>query len=367
MSKKVIIIQHHYGATTAKTQRMLAASREFVNNGFEVVFIVSTDDLAFEEIKGVRFIKILETKRRFLQCCLHFIRAIKAEYGKDDILLFYDVPLYAFLFSRKKYNAFAEITEVPFYGKKMSPLQKIVFKIRLYEVKNFKGLFVISKALKKYYEGLGVKHIEVINMFVDPNRFNAIEKSEFEKYIAYCGRISYYKDGVNDLINAFSILTKYHPSFKLKIIGPFENLAVETQLRSLVAATSIVDKVEFTGLVSPTDLPAILKNASILALARPDNAQSKYGFPTKLGEYLATGNPVVVTRVGEIPNYITDMYNGILAEPGNPSNFAEKLKYVIEHPKEAAEIGCRGRELTMSEFSAKVQAAKALRFMQSTK
>ena len=47
----------------------------------------------------------------------------------------------------------------------------------------------------------------------------------------------------------------------------------------------------------------------MLVLARPDNIQAKGGFPTKLGEYLATGNPVVVTKVGEIPNYLIDGVN----------------------------------------------------------
>ena len=51
---------------------------------------------------------------------------------------------------------------------------------------------------------------------------------------------------------------------------------------------------EFTGRTSPEVMPQILTDASILALARPNNVQSQNGFPTKLGEYLATGNPVAI-------------------------------------------------------------------------
>lgn len=364
--EKLIIVQHHYSKTTAKTQRMLAAAKEYVRLGVKVVFIVSTGDQSFDNIDGVRFIKIEENRKKMLQCFYHFVSAIKKEYDERTAILFYGVPLYAGLFTKKKYSVFAEETEIPHYGKKVSLAQKFIQGIRYAAARHFSGIMVITKELKDFYTRKGIKYIEVVNMFVDNCRFSLPKNPDRKRYIAYCGSVSYYKDGVDDLIQSFKLVHDIYPEYELKIIGGFEDSVVEKNLRLLVNNNALSNSVNFTGLVNSSEMPQLLKDAEILALARPDNLQAKYGFPTKLGEYLATGNPVVVTKVGEIPEYITDKYNGLLAEPGNPFDFADKLIYLIEHPIEAAKIGLHGKELTMKEFSAKVQIEKALKFILTT-
>lgn len=87
----------------------------------------------------------------------------------------------------------------------------------------------------------------------------------------------------------------------------------------------VQDAVIFTGKVAAEELPNYLVNASILALSRPDSLQARNGFPTKLGEYLATGNPVLVTNVGEIPLFIKHGENGFIAEESNVDDFAKNL------------------------------------------
>lgn len=363
---KLIIVQHQYASTTPKTQRMLAAAKQYVENGLEVVFIVSTDDAKFDTIQGVRFVKITENRKKLIQSFFHFQHAIKREYDAHSVILFYEVPLYAFLFRKKKYNVFSEVTEIPFYGKKLTLSKKIIAKIRLNAIRGFSGLMVISKALKEYYQGHGITNIEVINMFVDASRFEKLQKQLQKNNITYCGRISYQKDGVNDLITAFSLITSKHPDYELKLIGAFENAEVEIRLKQLIKELNIEDKVRFTGLIDAKELPQHLKNANVLALARPDNIQAKYGFPTKLGEYLATGNPVVVTKVGEIPLYLKDKENAFLSEPNNPQNLAYVLDYVISNPDEAKRVGREGVSLTNSSFSSKFQTECALKFIRDS-
>lgn len=367
MINKIIIVQHHFATTTPKTQRMLAAAREYVRLGLNVVFVVSTEDSGFDEAEGVRFIRIEETRSNIFDCYRNFVKTIKKEYDDHSVILFYEVPLYAFLFRKGKYNVFSEVTEIPFYGRELTIRQKIIAKIRLNAVRGFSGLMVISKALKEYYQGHGITNIEVINMFVDATRFEALQKEQQQKNnITYCGRISYQKDGVNDLITAFSLITSKFPDYELKLIGAFENAEVEIRLKQLIKELNIEDKVRFTGLIDAKELPQHLKNANVLALARPDNIQAKYGFPTKLGEYLATGNPVVVTKVGEIPLYLKDKETAFLSEPNNPQNLAYVLEYVISNPEKAKRVGREGVSLTNSSFSSKIQTECALNFIRGS-
>ena len=105
-------------------------------------------------------------------------------------------------------------------------------------------------------------------------------------------------------------------------------------------------------------MPILLKSSKILALARPDNLQAKYGFATKIGEYLMTGRPAVLTRVGAVEDFLKDKHDCILAEPDNVDDFAEKLLWTIDNYEEAENIGKRGRETALGCFNSEIEAEK---------
>ena len=104
----------------------------------------------------------------------------------------------------------------------------------------------------------------------------------------------------------------------------------------------------------------MLKNADVLALCRPANHQAEGGFPTKMGEYLSTGNPVLVTNVGDMELYIKDGVNGYISKADDVKMFRDKLEYIAIHYNEAKTVGEKGKELVFSSFNYKVQTAKVL-------
>ena len=145
-------------------------------------------------------------------------------------------------------------------------------------------------------------------------------------------------------IKAFAIIAHQYDDIKLMIIGKTPLKEGEFDNFSLIERLGIKDKVIFTGIVESERMPQLLKNAEILALARPDSLQAKCGFPTKLGEYLLTGNPVVVTKVGDIPKFLKHRDNALLANQRDPEDFAEKLKWALDNPVLAKQIGEKGRK-----------------------
>ena len=119
------------------------------------------------------------------------------------------------------------------------------------------------------------------------------------------------------------------------------------------------------GEFSRDKIPAIIKNASLLALPRPDSKQAQGGFPTKLGEYLATGNPVCATTVGEIPDYLIDDESIYFAEPGSINSFADAMKRALSNPLKAKRIGTNGRKVAETHFNKDIQAKKLYDFLSS--
>ena len=229
---------------------------------------------------------------------------------------------------------------------------------------NLDGLFVISNALKQYFTSQGVSSskIHVINMVVDSERFLGLQKNKtIEPYIAYCGNASNNKDGVDDLIKAFAIVSNKFSNITLKVIGPTPKEGSENL--KLVENLGIKDKVIFTGIVPASIMPQLLVDAQIVALARPDNLQNRYGFPTKLGEYLLSGNPVVVTNVGDIPLFLKDEETALMADCGDVFGFAEKICWALEHQQQANEIGMRGKELAKRNFNYLIETSKMVEVM----
>jgi len=74
---------------------------------------------------------------------------------------------------------------------------------------------------------------------------------------------------------------------------------------------------------------------------------------------------VLVTKVGEIPDYLTDLEDAFLSEPDSSEAFAEKLDFVLSNPELAREVGLKGRQLTHTVFNSKVQSQRIIEFIKS--
>lgn len=68
-------------------------------------------------------------------------------------------------------------------------------------------------------------------------------------------------------------------------------------------------------------------------------------------EGMATGLPVVATRVGVIPEVVDDGKSGYLAEPGSASSLAECLEDLLDTPLLAREMGKNARRRVEERFS----------------
>lgn len=363
---KIIIVEHRFHYSGPVAQRLLAYSRAFMEKGHQVVMILSSQTPLPAELNGIRIIEIQETKKHIIKCYSQFVRTIKQEYTKDSVIFFYEPQVYSVLFRAPKYRTISEQTEIPNYGYKMSFIRRLIEAIRMYANKHFNGVVGISQGLKEYYLTKGVKNVDVINMFVDPSRFENVQVDAKDLYIAYCGTVSVHKDGVDTLVKAFDIFRKSFPNYKLYLIGDFDKLGAEGIIKGLIDELGLGESVVLTGRVNADDMPKILMGAQMLALSRPNNTQSQYGFPTKLGEYLATGKPVVVTKVGEIPLFLHDGENAFMADPDDVEDFANKLIEVASDYPSALKVAQKGKELAYTEFSSKVQSEKLLDFIRRT-
>ena len=73
-------------------------------------------------------------------------------------------------------------------------------------------------------------------------------------------------------------------------------------------------------------------------------ASANEGTPVTAIEALASGTPVVATRVGGVPDVVRDGVDGILVPPGDPAAIAVALARLARDPEERAAMATAGRE-----------------------
>lgn len=272
---------------------------------------------------------------------------------------------------KNRIYTFQERSEFPSIGLKAKGIKKIKNLIEYkYYIKKvlprIDFMVLMTKTLIDYYSKLVNKQAKLFHMpmTVDVERFINVQSYNLGyKYIAYCGSMNKDKDGVHILVDAFSNIIKKHKGLKLLLIGPRSPKKDYQEIHEIIKKNNIENEVIFTGQIERNEIPAYLMGAEALCLARPESQQALGGFPTKLGEYLLTGKPVVVTKVGEIPDYLSDGINCFMAEPNSIDSFYNKLSEALTNKKKIT-IGINGKKTAMNVFNSLIQSKRLGEFFE---
>jgi glycosyltransferase involved in cell wall biosynthesis len=124
--------------------------------------------------------------------------------------------------------------------------------------------------------------------------------------------------------------------------GPLEKLVIELGLQ---------EEVTFLGFVG--DIPRFLETIDLFVLP------SLYeGLGVSVLEAMASGKPVVASRVGGLPDLVEDGVTGLLVPPSDSRGLAEGLLRLASDRRVLAEMGRRGRERAERQFSMEAMAGK---------
>lgn len=150
------------------------------------------------------------------------------------------------------------------------------------------------------------------------------------------GRLEAVK-GIAVLIAAFSRVVRKHPGAHLTVVGRGPQLA---ELEELVDRLGLTENVDVAGFVPDEELLAAYHGsmAVLIPSIGPEN------FPTVALEALGIGRAIVGTRVGGIPELISDGENGLLVSPGDVHGLAEAIVRLLDDPALAVRMGARSAQ-----------------------
>ena len=115
-------------------------------------------------------------------------------------------------------------------------------------------------------------------------------------------------------------------------------------LESLAAELGITDSVKFLG--TRADIPRLLALCDVFVLTSHIEAN-----PVSILEAMASGKPVVATRVGSVAESVLHGQTGYLVEPGDARQIAARVLALFDRPLEARKLGAAGREQVVSRWS----------------
>jgi glycosyltransferase involved in cell wall biosynthesis len=226
------------------------------------------------------------------------------------------------------------------------------------------GVIVITRFLEQSLAPL-IRHkawLLRVPIMVDAERFDP-RTEPTPGLIAYAGHLGHAAE-LDDLIVATALIAHRDPTVRLEILGGATGRQRE-ELLADIEERGLAGRVDLVGPVSADEMPARLARAAVLVLARADGLFSRAGMPTKLGEYLASGRPVVVTATGDIPDYLHDGVDSYLVPPGDVKRLSEAIARALHDPLAPA-VGSAGRQLALRAFDPAVQMAQVLEKLSHT-
>ena len=135
------------------------------------------------------------------------------------------------------------------------------------------------------------------------------------------------KKGVEYLLAALILLKDKGVRFKLTIAG---GGPLEEKLRLFVLREGLAGDVYFTGWISNNKLPELYTEADITVVPSVyDSKGETEGMPVVVLESLATGTPVLGSRISGIPDIVEDGVNGWIVDYGNKYALSEKIEDII--------------------------------------
>jgi glycosyltransferase involved in cell wall biosynthesis len=187
-------------------------------------------------------------------------------------------------------------------------------------------------------------------VFVKPNFLSDVVSFSAppQDYAVFIGRFSREK-GIEVLISALNSLEPSSPggptNFSFKLIG---DGPLMTELRRQAEDRNIGTRIEFTGRKTFAETMDILSKARFLVMP----SVCYENFPLAIREAFACGRPVIASNLGAMAELVEEGGTGLLFEPGNPRDLADKISWMIGNEAACLKMGRNARAEFLKRYTA---------------
>lgn len=192
----------------------------------------------------------------------------------------------------------------------------------------------------------------------NPDRVRTRLNGRKARWIVYAGSLNT-DAGFTELLAAVAKVVRLVPDAYLIFAG--DRMALTATPEAVISRYGLEQYAEYAGLLKYSEVVDLMALADVLVMPKASSALNDMGFPTKVAEYMASGRPVVATRISDIPEYLTDGVDAFLCNPGDVDALADGIVVALEaSPEMRARVGRAGRLVAYRSFDVHANAARII-------
>ncbi|MDQ5845983.1 MAG: glycosyltransferase family 4 protein [Acidobacteriota bacterium] len=159
--------------------------------------------------------------------------------------------------------------------------------------------------------------------------------------------------GISDFLETARLVTSQNRNVQFVMVG---DGAYREQYMKDAAAMGIEDRVTWTGMVEDPFGEGVFAAADIVC----QFSRWEEVFGWMIAEAMAHGKPVVATRVGGIPELISNGVTGHLVDRGDTRAMSESILKLLDNPASRVRMGQAGRETVSAKFDLRKNVAQLI-------
>lgn len=294
---------------------------------------------------------------------------------KPNIIIVYSIQLkllravYKYKRTNSKTKVIVIVTDLPMYmrDKKSfiyTALKKIEDKLDCKYLLSCDGFILLSEQMRDYKPLSNVKHLIIEGIYnpiiekeitLSEVLKSLIQSFENKKVMLYSGSLSD-RYGIFDLISVFFSIK--NPNYRLVLCGR----GLSERSKHVI---NLDNRILYLGLLERKDVLFLQQNCTVLVNPRKSKeVYTQYSFPSKTMEYMVSGRPVLMSKLGSIPH---DYYDYLyFFEDETFNGMKNTIVKILSKPSDELNImGKRAQEFIIKHKNIKTQTEKIFSFIKN--
>jgi colanic acid/amylovoran biosynthesis glycosyltransferase len=207
---------------------------------------------------------------------------------------------------------------------------------------------IVSVCGEEFRDKIKVIHCGVDTTVFQPRAWNITTTAAHPALTIVCIGTLHEVKGQTYLLAACQRLHELGINFTCHLVGDGPDRAA---LTCQAAQLGLAERVQFHGQRTRDEIITLLQESDILvAPSVPSRDGRREGIPVVLMEAMASGVPVVASRISGIPELVEDGISGLLTPPGDVDALSEALQRLAHDRTLRQRLGQAGRAQVVQEF-----------------
>jgi glycosyltransferase involved in cell wall biosynthesis len=233
-----------------------------------------------------------------------------------------------------------------------------------YVIPKTKNVIAISTLLENYYNKKQCNTVRIPTV-IDMQEYVELSFSHNEKLvIAYAGMPAKNKDFILNVLEAMLLLRRNElDRIEFRIFG-----LTKDQLINSNKYNQLGDSLKCMGKIPYLEVKSEIAKADFTVLLRPGKRYANAGFPTKVGESMACGVPVITNMTSDLNLYVVDEVNGVICDNESPEACAAALRRALQlTSQQKKEMRTAALQTAYKNFDYKVYVRDMREFLENLK